>query len=166
MLQHRPRTTGAMVEILPRKRSERAARKVAYGKFRAQPDLSAGILQADIQFGILIVGETFIISADGKKCAAVEGCMVTMIDIAGTCSGSMSGSAIPQPAVLCSSYPPLQKAAPARSHWDDDRRYVALLQFFDEADDEIGRVPRMKSARMMMPESNFAIFAPRLTAAD
>ena len=71
-----------MVEILPGKRSEGGARKVAHGEFRAKPNLSAGIPQADIQFGILIVGETFIISADGEKCAAIEGGMVTMIDIA------------------------------------------------------------------------------------
>src|SRR5262245_22164047 len=126
MFQHRPRSSRAMVEILPGKRSKRVARKVADGEFRTKPDLCARILQANIQFGIFIVGETLIISADGEKYAAIERGMVTMIDVARAIGGSMCGSAVPQPAVLCGSYSPLQKAAPARSHWDDDRRDVAL----------------------------------------
>ena len=82
MLKHRFRPPGTMVELLPGQGAKGIARKIANPKFRAEPDLCAGVSQADVQLGVFVMREAFVIAADRQKSTAVEGGMMPMIDIA------------------------------------------------------------------------------------
>src|SRR4051812_23284775 len=99
MLENRPRPARAVIEVLPRERTERLPRKVCDGEIGAQPDFAARLRQPHIKLGVSVVSERFVVTADRCERCPVESGMMAVLDIAGFHNRAVRRAAVSEPAV-------------------------------------------------------------------
>ena len=80
MFAQGPRPTRTMAKILPRQIIKPVTWVVDNRRFGTHPYLAAGSDSAHVEFGVFIMGESFIVAVDALEKCTIEGRMMTVSD--------------------------------------------------------------------------------------